>query len=135
MDQKSNAKVPNGQIDRVNLGHGLRWCLRRNVLLKNIRCWWRFWLSFLTLTSSTNFHNMSLTSKGDSDVSDLMMVTDLRFWWQNHYVGDLFLMLLTFTMLKIGRQHLKSVTIIWNLSPTESVSNFRHQHRCSLISI
>ena len=31
---------------------------------------------------------------GDSDVadvvSDFMMVTDSRCWWQNHYVGDFF---------------------------------------------
>ena len=26
--------------------------------------------------------------KGDSDVGDFMMVTDLRCWWQNHYVDD-----------------------------------------------
>ena len=26
---------------------------------------------------------------GDSDVGDIvMMVTDFRCWWQNHYVGD-----------------------------------------------
>jgi len=26
---------------------------------------------------------------GDSDVGDIvMLVTDLRCWWQNHYVGD-----------------------------------------------
>ena len=28
--------------------------------------------------------------KGDSDVGDFMMETDLRCWWQNHYVGDFF---------------------------------------------
>ena len=27
---------------------------------------------------------------GDSDVGDFMMVTDLRCWWQNQYVGDFF---------------------------------------------
>ena len=28
---------------------------------------------------------------GDSDVGDIVMiVTDLRCWWQNHYVGDFF---------------------------------------------
>ena len=25
---------------------------------------------------------------GDRYVGDFMMVTDLRCWWQNHYVGD-----------------------------------------------
>ena len=30
-------------------------------------------------------------SLGDSDVGDIvMMVTDFRCWWQNHYVGDFF---------------------------------------------
>ena len=29
-----------------------------------------------------------LVKFGDSDVSDIvMLVTDLRCWWQNHYVG------------------------------------------------
>ena len=28
---------------------------------------------------------------GDSDVGDIvMMVTDFRCWWQNHYVDDFF---------------------------------------------
>ena len=27
---------------------------------------------------------------GDSDVGDFMMVTDFRYWWQDHYVGDFF---------------------------------------------
>ena len=44
-----------------------------------------------------------------------MMVTGLRCWWQNHYVGDLF-------NVKIGQQHLK-------LSPLHLISNNRHQHR------
>ena len=26
----------------------------------------------------------------DSDVGDFMMVTDLRCWWRNHFVGDFF---------------------------------------------
>ena len=28
--------------------------------------------------------------RGDSDVGDFMMATDLRCWRQNHYVGDFF---------------------------------------------
>ena len=28
---------------------------------------------------------------GDSDVGDIvMLVTDMRCWWHNHYVGDCF---------------------------------------------
>ena len=35
---------------------------------------------------------------GDGDVVDFMMVTDLRRWWQNHYVGEFFVMLVIFPM-------------------------------------
>ena len=34
--------------------------------------------------------NISEVRNGDSDVGAFMMVTDLRCWWQNHYVGDVF---------------------------------------------
>ena len=61
-----------------------------------------------------------------------MMVTDLRCWWQNHYVGDFFryvgdfLNVLNWSSTSgIGHQHLK-------LSPTHLVSNIRHQHRCNV---
>ena len=37
-----------------------------------------------------------------------------------------------FSMYEIGRQHLKSVTNIFNLSPTHVVSNICHQYRCHL---
>jgi len=61
-------------------------------------------------------------------VGDFLMVTDLRCWWQNHYVDDFF--------LNVGPhcwwlfQCIKSVTNISNLSPTHLISNIRHQHRC-----
>ena len=61
-----------------------------------------------------------------------MMLTDLRCWGQNHYVGDFFVMLLIFSMYLIGHQHPESVTTISKLSPTHLVSNIRHQHRCNL---
>ena len=32
----------------------------------------------------------SVEKGGDSDVGDSMMVTDFRYCWQNHYVGDFF---------------------------------------------
>ena len=35
---------------------------------------------------------------GDSDVGDFMMVTDFRCWWQNHHIGDFFVMLVMFSM-------------------------------------
>ena len=60
-----------------------------------------------------------------------MMVTDLRCWWQNHYVGDFFAMLVIFAMYLIGHQHSETVTNISKLSPTQLVWNIRHQHRCN----
>jgi len=37
---------------------------------------------------------MKMQSKEENGVSDvgniITMVTDLRCWWQNHYVGDFF---------------------------------------------
>ena len=59
-------------------------------------------------------------------VGDFMMVTDLRCWWQNHYVGDFFFLLCWWFF-----QCIKSVTNILNLSPTHLVSNIRHQHQCN----
>ena len=55
-----------------------------------------------------------------------MMVTDLRCWWQNHYVGDFLCWWFS--------QCTKSVTNISNLSPTHLASNIRHQHQCNLFS-
>ena len=54
-----------------------------------------------------------------------MMVTDLRCWWQNHYVDDFFSLCWWFS------QCIKSVTNISNLSPTHLVYNIRHQHQCN----
>ena len=61
-------------------------------------------------------------------VCDFMMVTDLRCWWQNHYVGDFFryvgdfLNVLNRSPLSwIGHKHLKLVTNTFGLqhpSPT-----------------
>ena len=53
-----------------------------------------------------------------------MMVTDLRCWWQNHYVGDFLRFVGDFRNV-LNRAHI--------LSPTHLVSNIRHQHRCHLI--
>ena len=54
-------------------------------------------------------------------VGDFMMVTDLRCWWQNHYVGD-------FSVIWWFFQCIKSVTYILNLSPTHLVSNIHLQN-------
>ena len=68
-------------------------------------------------------------------VCDCMMVTDLRCWWQNHYVADFFVMLVIFSIYEIGHQHPESVTNISNLLPTHLVSNIRHQHRCNPLGL
>ena len=60
-----------------------------------------------------------------------MMVTDIRCWWQNQHVDDFFRYVGDF-LNEFGRQDLESVTNISNLSPTNFVSNIRHQHRCNL---
>ena len=41
----------------------------------------------------------------------------MMVWWQTHYISDFFVTLVTFSLLKIGHQHPKSVTMISNLSP------------------
>ena len=53
-----------------------------------------------------------------------MLVTDLRCWWHNHYVGDIS----RYTITEYF-QCIKSVTNISNLSPTHFVSNFVLWHR------
>ena len=55
---------------------------------------------------------------GDSDGGDIvMLVTDLRCWWHNQYVGDFF-------------RYVGDFLNVLNRSPTHLVSNIRHQHRC-----
>ena len=46
-------------------------------------------------------------------------------------LSTFFVMLVIFSMYKIGNQYLESVTNISNLSPTHLVSKIRHQHRCN----
>ena len=46
-------------------------------------------------------------------------------------LATFFVMLVIFSMYKIGHQHPDSVTNISNLSPTHLISNIRHQHRCN----
>ena len=64
-------------------------------------------------------------------VDDFMMVTNLRCWWQNHYAGVFFGMLVIFPMYQIRHQHPDWVTNISNLSPTHLVTDIRHQYRCN----
>ena len=45
-----------------------------------------FCISFIFSSNTINFG----IHMGDNDVGDFMTVTDLRCWWQNHYVGDFF---------------------------------------------
>ena len=66
-----------------------------------------------------------------------MLVTSLCWWF---YESDWFQMLVEeslcwriFSLCCWFFQCIKSVTNIWNLSPTHLVSNIRHQHRCNLL--
>ena len=68
------------------------------------------------------------------------------FWYQNYYVGDVLLIFKTFSLQRIGNQHLKSILNTSKLSPgltvtnihqhpsPKSVTDIRHQHRCCLIA-
>ena len=61
-------------------------------------------------------------------VGDFMMVTDLRYWWQNHYDGDFFDYLGDFFLCEYQDfyyPNLKSVTSISKRSPR---SQFSQQH-------
>ena len=56
-------------------------------------------------------------------VGDFIMAIVLWCWWQNYYVGDFFCHVGDFfNVKKIGHQHLKSITKISKLSPTETVT-------------
>ena len=65
---------------------------------------------------------MLVTSLGDSDVGEFMMVTDLRCWWRNHYVGDIFLYVGDFPNVlyrsptsQTCHQHIWSTTSVTNI--------------------
>ena len=71
---------------------------------------------------------------GHNDVDDSMMVTDLRYCWLNHSVGDFFRYVGDFLNVSnrsptswIGHQHPGSVINIFNFSSTNLVSNICHQ--------
>ena len=53
-------------------------------------------------------------------ISDFMKA-DVRFWWQNHYDGDIFKMVVIFLCIK-------SITNVPKLSPIQFVSYIRHQN-------
>ena len=59
------------------------------------------------------------------------MLVKRRCWWQFFDVGDIFRHAGDFLMLRIGHQIIKLDTKISKLSPTDFISNIRHQHRCS----
>ena len=52
-----------------------------------------------------------------------VMVTELRCWWQIHYVGDFFSLL--------AFEYVKLMSNMSKLSPIDFVSNSGHQHRSS----
>ena len=67
----------------------------------------------------------------------LTLMTILGCWWQNFDVGDIFGMFVPDANVKrqwmLATKMTKTATNIIQLSPTNSVSNIRHQHRCNLI--
>ena len=78
------------------------WC-RQKLKKLLLRCheeiwnsWWKakFPIDNLFDSVSKKVHGsiaqLFKINLGDSDVGDLMMVTNLRCWWQNHYVCDFF---------------------------------------------
>ena len=79
--------------------------------------------SWILITSNELSKFMISGIIGDSDVGKLMMLSDLRCWWKNHYLDDLFSLCWWFI------QCIKSATNILNLSPTHFISNIRLQHR------
>ena len=56
-------------------------------------------------------------------VGNFLMVTDLRYWWQNHYVGDFFNIQNRSPSSQIGDQHLKPDSHQQKLSPTSVTNN------------
>ena len=65
-------------------------------------------------------------------IGDVMLVTDFRCWWQNHYVGNFFRYVCDFLNVLnrsptswIGHQHLKLITNTFDLhhrSPTSVIN-------------
>ena len=88
---------------------------------------WQIWYS--DYSRKFSFERFLVKIYGDTDVGDILMLTTLE-WWQLKNgelkmvtissLDDRISMLLT----KIA----KSVTNIWNLSPTHFVANVCHQH-------
>ena len=60
-----------------------------------------------------------------------MLVTIFWCWWPKRILVTFFVMLMIFSMWRIGHQHIKWVTKISKLL-TDFVSNVHHQHRCTL---
>ena len=83
------------------------------------RYWWRILKTIYVGYNMEVFVTDSVDCKGNSDVGDIIMLVTF------------FVMLVIFSMYKMGPQHPESVTNISNLSPTHLVSNIRHQHRCN----
>ena len=88
---------------------------------------WIFGDSIQLLRLLRLFRMLRQSFEGYSDDGDnVMMVTDLRYWWQNHYVCDFFRYVDDFSMYLINHQHLKLGNNLFSLknpSPT-SMSSF-----------
>ena len=63
------------------------------------------------MTSQLSTQSSLIESIEVTNLGDFIMVTVLRWWWQNRYVSD----------------------FISKMSPTHPVSNIRHQHWCNQV--
>ena len=87
------------------------------------RCWWRNLFCWHRKdkieTLITDLYFCRFRPLSHSHVGDNFILVTL-WWWQ--FFAWLF-------NAKIGQQHLKSAKKISKMSPTETVTNIRHQHR------
>ena len=82
----------------------------------------------------------------DVYISDFMMITDLKWWWQNHYVGNIsffcaiFAILLIFFKISNSSPNISSTTSVTNIVITEKssdwqiASSLKHQNCISIQS-
>ena len=71
----------------------------------HLKCWWQDWLFLSPAIKHQHVIKMTvMPSRGwqwcwwHLYVGDFMMMFEIRCWWQNHYVGYFFVMLMIFLM-------------------------------------
>ena len=95
-------------------------------LVLPIGCFKNFWLWPIRTSPREKKATMPLMTKlcwWLSDVGWRLLAEPLCY-------GGFFLYVFNIWNVQTGHQNLKSVTDISNLSPAQTVSNFRRQHRC-----